>query len=200
MIGIMLLLCVGAVFIGLVVIPLLICFGIYCFYHWYTKPPPVTTQELYRQSQITYFPTAEDFTSNFGPQLSKVWETTEACDPILHAIASCTLQLYRNENLAGVPMRTFASGTREEARYRDELIAHAGRAYDPLPVIEAMHATLKASFTAYINALPPIAYTKTSSAMFRVSLQDTIPNLNTVVQNVVIPFCSENITVFKGVK
>ena len=182
------------------VIPAAIIYGVYLVYKWYTKPPPITTEELYRQSQITYFPTPEQFTNNFGQQLSRLWPNTEACDPILYAIASCTLQLYTNENLAGAPMRVFEQGTREEARYRDELIAHADRAYDPLPIIDAMHTTLLASFTAYINALPPMAYSKTSDAMFRVSLQDAMPDLNTTVQNVILPFCSDNINVFKGVK
>jgi hypothetical protein len=189
------------IFVGLyVALPAAIIYGIYQTYKWFTKPPPVTTEELYRQSQITYFPTEQEFTNNFGTKLSKVWKTTEACDPILHALASCTLQLYKNENLASAPMRVFERGTREEARYRDELIAHADRAYDPLPIIDAMHTTLLASFTAYINALPPMAYAKTSDAMFRVSLLDAIPDLNTTVQNVILPFCPENINVFKGVK
>src|SRR5437016_2301236 len=150
---------VVVIFIGFyVVLPASIIYGIYSAYKWYTKPPPVTTEELYCQSRITYFPTDQEFTSNFGAKLSKVWKTTEACDAVLDVLVSCTLQLYRNENLAGAPLRVFERGTREEARYRGELIAQANRAYDPLPLIEAMHATLLASFRAYIDALPPIAY------------------------------------------
>jgi hypothetical protein len=198
--GALLLVIAGLFFAMYVVIPAAIIYGIYLAYKWYTKPPPATTEELYRQSTITYFPTPEQFTNNFGQQLSSLWPHTEACDPILYVIASCTLELYKNENLAGAPMRVFEQGTREEARYRDELITQANRAYDPLPVIETMHAILTASFTAYINALPPMAYAKTSDAMFRVSLQDAIPNLNATVQNVVFPFCTDNLFVFKGVK
>ena len=189
------------IFVGLyVALPAAVIYGIYQTYKWFTKPSPITTEELYRRSQITYFPTEQDFTNNFGTKLSKLWKTTEACDPILHAIASCTLQLYKNENLSNAPMRVFAHGTHEEARYRDDLIAQAKIAYDPLPLIEEMHTTLLTTFSTYINALPPMAYTKTSNAMFRVSLQDAIPNLNTIVQNVVLPFCTDNLNAFKRVK
>jgi hypothetical protein len=189
------------IFIGLyVVLPAAVIYGIYQTYKWFTKPPPATTEELYRQSQITYFPEPVKFTEQFMVKFSTANAPHQWPRTIIDAMVSTTHQLYKNENLAGAPMRVFEKGTREEARYRDQLIAQANRAYDPLPLIETMHAVLTRSFQAYINSLPSIALTKTSDAMFRVALQDAIPNLNTAVQNVVLPFCAENITVFKGVK
>jgi hypothetical protein len=54
------------IFVGLyVALPAVIIYGIYSAYKWYTKPAPITTEELYRQSQITYFPQPIEFTEMF---------------------------------------------------------------------------------------------------------------------------------------
>ncbi len=89
-----------------VALPCLLIFVLYKLITYKPKPKPPTTQQLYEQAQVTYFPSDADFTNNFVEKMvdDDGWECPT--DDIIDRIINMARELYRSENLALTPMLT----------------------------------------------------------------------------------------------
>jgi len=185
-----------------VLIPVILVLGLAKGIHWYVHRPTPTDQ-LYLQTQqrvvAAKFPSAEAFGDAHADRLlDAIRDDPPAYDIYLRMIRIADA-LYKEERLDNLLPPIAPTGTIEDGRYRDRLIAFNKKSEDAQRTIEVINNTISTAYLKFLGTLPPLAkvpldvFAQTDEIEHPATLPliDVMPNAGKAILALTIPFFAE---------
>ena len=194
-------LAVGAV----IFIPVILVLALAKAIHWYVNRPTPTDQ-LYLQTEqrvvAAKFPSAEAFVGAHADRLlDAIRDEPPAYDVYVRMIRTADA-LYKEERLDNLLPPIAPTGTIEDGRYRDRLIAFNKKSEDAQRTLEVINNTISTAYLKFLGTLPPLAkvplevFAQTDEIEHPATLPliDIIPDVGKTVLAFMMPFYAEPVT------
>ena len=199
-----------ALFIALVVgatilIPVILVIALAKGIHWYTNRPTPTDQ-LYLQTEqrvvSAQFPSAEAFAEAHADRLLDAIRDDPPAYDIYVRMVRIADALYKEERLDNLLPPIAPTGTIEDGRYRDRLIAFNKKSEDAQRTLEVINNTISTAYLKFFGTLPPLAkvplevFAQTDEIEHPATLPliDVIPDVGKAVLALMMPFYAEPVT------
>lgn len=201
---------VTALFFALIIgatilIPVILIVGLAKGIHWYVNRPTPTDQLYLQTAQRVVsarFPSAEAFAQAHAVRLlDAIGDDPPAYDIYVRMVRIADA-LYKEERLDNVVPPIAPTGTIEDGRYRDRLIAFNKKTQDAQHTLEVINNTISTAYLNFLATLPPLA--KVSSEVFSqtdeiehpamLPLVDVIPDVGKAVLALMMPFYAEPVS------
>lgn len=189
---------------ALILIPVIIAIGLAKGVHWYVNRPTPTDQ-LYLQSDqrviAANFPTTEKFLEDHSNRLlESLLEKDPPAYDLFVRMLRISEQLYSSEKLQNLLPPIAPSGSIEDGRYRDQLIAFNKKTQDAPRTLQLINATLSTAYLKFLDTLPPLArvtleqfgQTDEVEHFATLPLIDVLPNVGKSVDALLRPFFADD--------
>lgn len=201
-----------AVFIALAVgatilVPVIIIIGIAKGIHWYVQRPTPTDQ-LYLQTEqrviAANFPSKEKFLEDHTNRLldTLIEEKQPPVYDLFLRMVRTSEALYTDEKLQNLLPPAAPSGTIEDGRYRDQLIAYSRKTQDAPHTLQVINSALTNAYLKFVETIPALA--KVTPGVFAqtdeiehtatLPLIDVLPETGASVLALVQPFFADPVT------